>query len=148
MAIGGVRTVRPSSSFISAAIAHSPGHGENGAAARAGGAVGYVVGSPSADDDERWHDGGVVQHFLDDDNRYTAWLAAIPPATSSTVRGNPKPNYVMLHRADCSSINPSARRVSWTRLYRKVCAGSVAELDDWARGAVGTTPSRCGMCHP
>ena len=91
----------------------------------------------------------MVSHFVDDDNGYLTWLAAHPTGYVVNCERDPKANYVVLHRADCSSINgtPTRGRL-WTHTYRKVCAGSVEELDGWARAAVGTVPSRCGRCQP
>jgi hypothetical protein len=92
----------------------------------------------------------VIKHFIDDDGGYLAWLAANPTGYVVNCARAPKPDYVILHRADCTSITGTpSRGVTWTHgQFRKVCAGSVVELDQWARDTVGTVPSRCGRCDP
>jgi hypothetical protein len=47
---------------------------------------------------------------------------------------SPSDDYVILHRADCHTIDGRpARGKSWTEHYQKVCADSIAESEDWAR---------------
>ena len=49
----------------------------------------------------------------------------------------------------CPTINGTpSHGMHGTRDFRKVCAGSVAELDGWAWATVGTLPSRCVRCKP
>jgi hypothetical protein len=90
----------------------------------------------------------MIRHFVDDDRGYLAWLDAHPTGFVVNLRQGPKPNYVILHRADCSTINGTRSTGGvWTEGdYRKVCGDSVAELDGWAKDALGTTPSGCGRC--
>jgi len=91
----------------------------------------------------------VPTDFLDDDSGYLAWLDSHSDGFVINYERDPKPNYVILHRAACGTISDSpSHGVYWTRDLCKVCAGSAADLDTWARGAVGGTPSRCERCHP
>jgi len=90
---------------------------------------------------------GVPRHFIDDDNGYLAWLDGHRDGFVINCERDPKPNYVILHRASCGTITGTpSRGVRWTKDFRKVCAGSAAELDDWAEDAIGGRPSRCGRC--
>ena len=58
---------------------------------------------------------------------------------------NPKPAYLILHRATCHTISGEpARGSQWTHDFIKVC-GSHAELESFA-WSVGGTPQRCGHC--
>ncbi|MHB1510122.1 MAG: hypothetical protein ACYCST_12155 [Acidimicrobiales bacterium] len=91
----------------------------------------------------------VIMHFVDDEDGYLAWLEDHPTGFVVNCERDPKASYLVLHRADCTSVSGMpARGVLWTHTYKKVCAGSVAELDTWARDIVGTVPSRCGRCKP
>ncbi len=91
--------------------------------------------------------------FLDDDEGYFAWLAANSDGFVLNVPRLPKPSYVVLHRATCGSIS-SDKHVpgAYTeRSYRKVCASSVAELQDAAKRegrGDGSFSKRCGLCRP
>jgi hypothetical protein len=91
----------------------------------------------------------MVKHFVDDDTEYLIWLTGHPTGYVLNCERDPKPNYLVLHLANCTTISGTpSHGVYWTRDLRKVCADSVVELDRWARDTVGTVPSRCGMCHP
>jgi hypothetical protein len=86
-------------------------------------------------------------HFVDDEDGYLAWLARHPTGFVVNCERDPKASYIVLHRADCTSISGTpSHGVHWTRDLRKVCAGSAVELDTWARDIVGAVPSRCRRC--
>jgi hypothetical protein len=114
--------------------------------------VASIVGLSSASRRLLWRGKITVvpADFMNDDDGYLAWLAAHPTGYVINCAKDPKPDYVILHRADCSSITGTPSNGGrWTHGgYRKVCAGSKAKLDAWAWDAVGTAPSRCGMCQP
>ena len=82
--------------------------------------------------------------FEDNDRGYLYW-------TSQNVRGyvvncnrNPTPGYLMLHWADCRTINGT--QSPWTtRDYAKVCSPSLPALEDWA-GGIGGVLQRCEKC--
>ena len=82
--------------------------------------------------------------FEDNDRDYLFW-------TSQNARGyvvncarNPTPDYLILHWADCRTINGS--QSPWTTGdYAKVCSPTVDALEEWA-GTVGGSLQRCGVC--
>ena len=91
----------------------------------------------------------MVRHFLDDDIEYQIWLAGHPSGYVVNCERHPKPNYLVLHRADRTTINGTPSHGGrWTHDYRKVCAATPVELEAWARDTIRTTPSRCGVCQP
>jgi hypothetical protein len=83
--------------------------------------------------------------FKDDDAGYREWLAGHqePHAFVLNAERNPKPTYLILHRATCHTISGEpARGTQWTHDFMKVC-GTRAELEAFAR-SVGGTPQVCG----
>jgi hypothetical protein len=89
----------------------------------------------------------VIIEFLHDDGGYLAWLRDHPNGYVLNCEPNPKPSYLMLHRATCGTITgaPSSGG-SWTVAYQKVCSDSHGELDRWAAQVGPLTP--CGICQP
>jgi len=65
----------------------------------------------------------VVQCFIDDDDSYVRWLDGHPEGFVLNAERNPTPDYLVLHRASCSTISrlqPGATR--WTTGdYIKLC---------------------------
>jgi hypothetical protein len=91
----------------------------------------------------------MITHFVDDETGYVGWLASHSAGYVVNSERTPKADYLVLHRADCSSISGTpSHGVLWTRDFRKICAGTADELDGWAQDAIGTIPSRCGRCRP
>lgn len=94
--------------------------------------------------------------FLDDDRRYLAWVGQNAGGfVLNTRRLTPNPRYMFLHRADCRTINSltgDAQPGGFTeRTYRKVCATSKRELEEWVRShgrPDGTFSARCKVCGP
>ena len=89
--------------------------------------------------------------FSDDDASYLAWIAAHPNGFVLNVHRPPDPRYVILHRADCTSIaNGTHAPGAYTgRGYRKICATSETELKLAAKSegrSDGTFSKRCGLC--
>jgi len=88
----------------------------------------------------------MLEHFVDDDGGYLAWLQADPSGFVINGYRNPRPGYLLLHRSDCQRINGTpANGRSWTKSYRKVC-GKRSELETWARQDVGGEPQECDAC--
>lgn len=86
--------------------------------------------------------------FKDDDSGYREWLADHqgPDSFVLNAERNPKPAYLILHRATCHTISGEpARGDQWTHDFIKVC-GSRAELESFAR-SIGGRPQPCGHCH-
>ena len=82
--------------------------------------------------------------FEDNDRDYLFW-------TSQNARGyvvncyrNPTTDYLMLHWADCHTINGS--QSPWTTGdFAKVCSPSLSTLEDWASG-LGGSLQKCEKC--
>jgi hypothetical protein len=90
-----------------------------------------------------------VARFEHDDDGYLRWLSANPLGYVLNTHLRPTPDYLILHRAGCASINrPLAGGQRWTTAYGKTCAIDTAALSAWARTSVGAEPTPCGMCHP
>jgi hypothetical protein len=96
-----------------------------------------------------------TQLFTDNDGAYLRWLRAHPNGyVVNTTRGLSL-NYMVLHRARCTSISDyrGAEPGAFTeRGYVKACAETVDELRAWVRAngrRVGTfTSEQCLMCKP
>lgn len=63
---------------------------------------------------------------------------------------NPRPSYLMTHRASCHTITGRPTRgTTWTDgNYIKVCSDEIADLETWAKAATGGAIQRCGSCVP
>ena len=86
--------------------------------------------------------------FKDDDAGYREWLARHKGSESFVLNTerNPKPTYLILHRATCHTISGApAHGTQWTHDFIKVC-GTRAELESFAR-SVGGTAQTCGICR-
>jgi hypothetical protein len=92
---------------------------------------------------------GAVELFRDDDAGYLQWLADHPHGFVLNAARSPRPNYLILHRADCRTINGRPRRSGpWTGPYVKVCADDPLDVAAWAGATVGAAPRRCQVCRP
>ncbi len=90
--------------------------------------------------------GSSVVQFLNDDKGYVSWLAAHQDGYVVNCHAQPDSTYLMLHRANCSWINPP-RFKNWTTVgYMKVCGLSVSELAAWAVSTTGGTLQQCKSC--
>src|SRR3954452_6333730 len=49
--------------------------------------------------------GRVVAKFQDDDSGYRSWIRAYPSGYVLNCERHPSPNYLIVHRADCASVN-------------------------------------------
>jgi hypothetical protein len=88
-----------------------------------------------------------VEVFRDDDVGYLAWLTAHPRGFVVNAARNPRPNYLILHRASCSTIRGRPTRGgSWTGPYVKVCSDDKLVIAAWTGMTVGAAPTRCGVC--
>jgi len=91
----------------------------------------------------------MVDRFSEDEPGYERWLRSHPSGYVLNCDQQPRASYLVAHRAECHTISGQPSRGStWTCTYQKVCAGSIKELDDWARSKTGSVPSRCGTCQP
>ena len=93
--------------------------------------------------------------FDSDESAYLQWLAAHPSGFVVNTRRRGDPEYVVLHRATCSSISRPTTVASpggfTERSYIKICAGGVEELRHWARRSGrpdGSFSQACRLCKP
>ena len=86
-----------------------------------------------------------VDLFRDDDHGFFDWLDSNPNGFFINTARNPKPDYLVLHRPDCSHIDrrPS---MNWTKDYIKLCANRRSDLEEWASSAVGGEVTLCRTC--
>ena len=69
------------------------------------------------------------------------------PRRVNTYR-TPSASYLKLHRAACRTIDGTRHATHTTRDYSKVCADTVAELEDWAQHALDGSLDACSKCNP
>jgi hypothetical protein len=82
--------------------------------------------------------------FEDNDRDYLYWTHQNSRGYVVNCYRSPAPDYLMLHWADCYTINGS--QSPWTTGdFVKVCSPTVSALDDWA-GKVGGSLQRCEKC--
>ena len=95
----------------------------------------------------RASEGSSVVVFRDDDAGYLQWLKAHPSGFVLNAARRPRPDYLVLHRANCRTIaaQPARGRI-WTGPYIKVCGDDDA-LHRWAEMTVGALPRRCPLCR-
>lgn len=89
--------------------------------------------------------------FRDNDRGYEAWLAAHPDGYVINIPRSHNAATARMHRARCWTISGSYGKPvagGWTRLYVKMCAESLAELNQWASEQVGKPIQPCGTCNP
>lgn len=93
--------------------------------------------------------------FNDNDEAYQAWLTAHPQGFVLNTPRIHTPDYMVLHRASCSSISnytQMARPGGFTeRQYIKVCGETVDALRLWVRHhgrPDGSFTGECGRCKP
>lgn len=93
--------------------------------------------------------------FNGSDQRYRKWLKAHIAGFVINTRRRTDPDYMVLHRAACSSISrytSVARSGAFTeRAYIKVCGEKVEELRSWAKSngrPDGSFSIECSRCKP
>ena len=87
-------------------------------------------------------------HFLDAEADYREWLSAHPNGFVLNLRRRHDPSYLVLHRARCHSVSSTKRENYTTTNYRKVCASTAAEIEEWCQESMGAPFRRCGQCKP
>ena len=92
-------------------------------------------------------EGEVIQQFQNAESDYLGWLADHPAGYVLNSGRNPKPDYLVLHRARCKSISTTWSNYT-TRDYIKNCSDSRDELAEWAGGVVGGQSRDCALCKP
>jgi hypothetical protein len=87
--------------------------------------------------------------FRDDDVGYLGWVSAHPKGYVLNAARSPSAAYVVLHRADCSTITGEpANGRSWTSQLLKACSDDPRTIENWVREKTGGMPKTCGMCNP
>lgn len=85
-------------------------------------------------------------HGPADEQRFETWRTQHPAGFFINSDDQPSERYIVLHRANCSSIE-SGRRTT----YRKTCGDTLAELRAWLENAgldPRTVSDRCPSCNP
>ena len=97
-----------------------------------------------------------IQIFDQDDSAYLEWLAAHPKAFVANSRRQFDPDYLVLHRATCGSVNKH-RGMDETpggfteRNYVKICSETPEELEKLLAYFTGTAQpfsTECSLCKP
>lgn len=87
--------------------------------------------------------------FEDDDAGYLGWVSAHPHGYVLNAARSPSAAYVVLHRADCSTITGEpANGRSWTSELLKTCSDDPRTIESWVREQTGGVPQACDRCHP
>jgi hypothetical protein len=90
-----------------------------------------------------------MRTFQDDDRGYVDWLATHPQGFVINCYPNPSADYLMLHRAACTTISELGPNMEhWTHDYIKVCGETRGAALRWCRDYVGSEPSACQVCYP
>lgn len=90
--------------------------------------------------------------FANDDAAYLRWIAENPEGFVLNVERLPRPAYLILHRATCTTIVKPRDDGAYTdRSYQKVVARDLNELRGYARRVGrpdGSFSKACGHCQP
>lgn len=98
----------------------------------------------------------MLRVFKDDDLGYLQWAGENQSGYILNTRKIPDPDYMILHRARCSTItrypkmdiNPGGFT---ERGYIKICADRASQISSWIKlngRADGTVSKRCSFCKP
>ena len=93
-----------------------------------------------------------VQVFRDQEGDYFEWIFSNPDGFVVNSRRNPKPEYMVLHRAICPTVDRylglAKHGAFTTRSYIKVCSRSIPELRAWAKSlGAGDFSKHCAHCR-
>lgn len=87
---------------------------------------------------------GAPVRFEGDDRSYLFWTRRNPRGYVVNCARNPSPDYLILHWADCWTINGT--HSPWTTGdYIKVCSRTLSDLEQWA-AELGGELDRCSHC--
>lgn len=91
-----------------------------------------------------------MERFENSERGYLRWLRQNPSGYVLNVVRTHAPSGVMLHRANCYTIQSDSFRGSgWTtNAYVKVCSSGREPLRQWALRKVGALPPDCLKCNP
>lgn len=75
-----------------------------------------------------------METFIDNEAGYREWVKANPTGYVLNLHREPQPIYLILHRADCHTINPerAPKTQNWTGDYVKKCSSDRRGFQEWA----------------
>jgi len=74
-----------------------------------------------------------MRRFVRDDPGYLEWLTSHPAGFVLNTYAHATPDYLILHRSSCRTINRQLRPGSmWTSPYAKTCSDVRGEIEEWA----------------
>jgi hypothetical protein len=84
--------------------------------------------------------------FINKDTEYLAWIATNRNGFVVNCHRIPQPNFLILHRSNCTHVNPPKHK-HWTSVgFIKACAATVNELETWAKEGTGGQLKPCPSC--
>ena len=86
-----------------------------------------------------------MKTFANDDGGYRTWLRGNGEGFVVNAHKNPKPDYVILHRTSCWTINRDEKNYTHG-IYQKTCAPGRSELSKWSIELTGQELTECGIC--
>ncbi|WP_082702937.1 SIMPL domain-containing protein [Mycobacterium sp. IS-1496] len=90
-----------------------------------------------------------VFEYRDDDAGYLAWCANHRDGFVINILRRYSAKQARVHRADCWTLSGAeTKKGALTGTNVKVCAGRLADLEQWAVNQVGHPIQRCGTCFP
>jgi hypothetical protein len=85
--------------------------------------------------------------FSNQEEEYLRWVAQNAQGFVLNCERQPRPSYLILHRASCTFIRSPKWKNYTTGDYTKVCSLDREELERWARRKIGGEPSACSKCN-
>jgi hypothetical protein len=86
-----------------------------------------------------------VTCFRDDETGFVNWRDGHPDGYIVNSERNPRPSYLVLHRATCGHLT-SPKPLRWTKDYIKFCSLGRTDLVEWAKVDVGGEVTLCPTC--
>jgi hypothetical protein len=83
--------------------------------------------------------------FRDDETGFVNWRGGHPGGYIVNSERNPRPSYLVLHRATCGHLT-SPNPLRWTKDYIKFCSLGRTDLEEWAKVDVGCEVTLCPTC--
>ena len=83
--------------------------------------------------------------FRDDETGFVNWRDGHPDGYIVNSERNPRPSYLVLHRATCGHLT-SPNPLRWTKDYIKFCSLGRTDLEEWAKVDVGGEVTLCPTC--
>jgi hypothetical protein len=88
--------------------------------------------------------------FDHQDEEYLLWIEANSHGYVVNAYRNLHPTYLMLHRAVCTTISGTpARGSTWSNgEFIKICADSLADIENWVNRETRGALRPCRRCNP